>query len=140
MSAEAARLERMIVMAERLIHALEADIAALRLGNPSAMRTTDPEIQKLSAQYGREASGFNPTAAKGAPDELRKRFAETTGKFREVLALQMRLVTRVRNASEGMIRAIAEEVERRRAPMRPYARVPAGVPRTSGAMVYNNLV
>jgi hypothetical protein len=37
-----------------------------------------------------------------------------------------------------MIRAIAEEVERLRAPMRTYG--PVSTPRNSGAMVYNKVV
>ncbi len=40
-----------------------------------------------------------------------------------------------------MIRAIAEEVERRRAPLRPYASpMRAQPPRTPGAMLYNSVV
>jgi hypothetical protein len=136
MSAE--RIERLIVMAERLIVALEADIAALKSGNPAAMRTIDPEIQRLSALYGREASGLSPATAKGAPEELRKRLFATTAKFRDALAMQTRLLTRMRNASEGMIKAIADEVERRRAPMRTYGRAP--VPRAGGAMIYNSVI
>jgi hypothetical protein len=69
---------------------------------------------------------------------LRKRLFSTTQRFRDALALHTRLLTRVRNASEGMIRAIADEVERRRAPMRTYGRAPARP--AGGAMIYTNLV
>jgi hypothetical protein len=133
------RIERMIVMAERLIVALEADIAALRSGKPSAMKTGDPEVQRLSAQYSREAQNFDPALAKSAPAPLRTRFIEITRKFRDVLAQHARAVARVKNASEGMIRAIAEEVERLRAPMRTYGRT--ATPRgESGAMIYNKVI
>ncbi|HEY5347269.1 MAG TPA: hypothetical protein VIJ72_03680 [Rhizomicrobium sp.] len=132
------RIERMIAMAERLIVALEADITALKLGKPAAMKTGDPEVQRLSALYSREAQNFDPAIAKAAPAPLRARFIEITRKFREVLTQHARAVARVKNASEGMIRAIAEEVERLRAPMRTYGPTPA--PRNSGAMVYNKVV
>ena len=55
--------------------------------------------------------------------------------------LHARLITRVRNASEGMIKAIADEVDRRAAPTRTYF---ASAAQTYGkpaqAMVYNSVV
>ena len=43
------RIERLISLAERLIAALESDIADLKAGKSQALRTADPEIQKLTA-------------------------------------------------------------------------------------------
>jgi hypothetical protein len=140
LSADSERIERLVRLADRLIEAIEADIAALKAGKPQAMRTIDPEIQKLSAQYGREAQGLTADVAKAAPGPLRKRFAETTKKFRELLALHARLLTRVRNASEGMIRAIAAEVDRRAAPTRTYSRSAATYGKPAQAMVFNKVV
>jgi hypothetical protein len=134
-----ARIERLITMAERLEEALEADIAALKAGSAHNLRTIEPEILKLSALYSREASNLNPDIARRAPAELRKRLFAATTKFRDTLASQARLLARIRGASEGMIRAVAEEIERQRAPLRPYG--PATAPaRTGGAMLYNNVV
>ena len=79
MSADSERIERLVTMAERLIEALEADIAALKAGKPQQMRTIDPEIQRLSAIYGREAQGFSADSVKQVPTPVRKRFFETTG-------------------------------------------------------------
>lgn len=132
------KIERLITIAERLIGALEADIAALERGAPQQMKTIDPEIQKLSALYAREAGGLNIAAAKAAPEPLRSKFTATVARFRDVLAQQTRIVTRVRNASEGMIHAVANEVDRRRTAMRPYGPNPAAAPaRPSGAIVFN---
>lgn len=138
MSADSERVERLVTMAERLIEAIEADLAALKAGKPQQMRTIDPEIQRLSAIYGREAQGFSADSVKQVPTPVRKRFFETTGRIRDLLALHARALTRVRNASEGMIRAIAEEVERQAAPMRTYSRGPAARP--TQAMIYNSVV
>ncbi len=44
-----------------------SDIAALEARQSAAMRTIDPEIQKLTALYSREAAGLNPDAAKASP-------------------------------------------------------------------------
>lgn len=137
---EELRLERVLSMATRLIEALEGDIAALKSGNPGALRSIDPEIQRLSALYAREAAGINPKAAQSAPLELRKHLFEATQKFRDLLAAQTRLLTRLRGASEGMIRAVAEELERSRAPLRTYGAVPAQTPRSGGAMIFNSVV
>ena len=134
------RIERLISLAERIIVALESDIAALKEGRPNALATNDPEIQKLTAIYGREAKGFDPRLAEAAAPTLRQRFFAITAKFREVLQLHARMLTRVKNASEGIIRAIAQEVDRANAPMRTYSPRPGYKPPSAGPMVFNKVV
>ena len=137
---EQPKIEQLIAMAERLIVALEGDIAALKAGTPAQMRSMDPEIQRLTAIYGREAQSFDIKLAQAAPAPLRARFLAITARFREVLQLHARLLTRVKNASEGMVRAIAAEVERMNAPARTYGPRPGYAPQSSGAMVFNKVV
>ncbi len=133
-----ARIERVIAMAERLIEALGADIAALERGAPGEMRSIAPDIQQLSAQYGREAAAL-------APDALRKdgplhaKLKTVTARLRETLLQHARVLTRIRHASEGMIRAVAEEVDRRRVAARPYAPKNAYA-KQPAAMVFNSVV
>ena len=134
------RIERLIAMAERLIAALECDIAELLNGRTATLKTLEPEIQKLTVLYGREAQGFDPRLARSAPPPLRLRFFAITAKFREVLQLHARMLTRVKNASEGIVRAIATEVERANAPMRTYGPRPGIAPVSPGAMVFNSVV
>src|SRR5690348_6363904 len=134
------RIERLISLAERLITALESDIAELKNGRTATLKTTDPEIQKLTALYTREAQGFDPRIAQSAPPTLRQRFVAITAKFREVLQLHARMIARVKNASEGIIRAIADEVERNNAPMRTYGPRLGYKPQSSGAMLFNRVV
>lgn len=134
------KIERVIHMATRLIEALEADIAALERGKPSEMRSTQPDIQTLTAVYGRETAGLTPDAAAKAPAPLRASLLSVTKAFADVLTRHARIVTRVRNASEGMIRSIAEEVDRRNAPTRTYARNPTAAARAPGAMLFNSVV
>ncbi len=134
------RIERLISLAERIIAALESDIAALKDGRTGALMTADPEIQKLTVIYGREAQGFDPRIAQAAPPSLRQRFFAITAKFREVLQLHGRMIARVKNASEGIVRAIATEVERANAPLRTYGPRPGYKPPSSGAMVFNRVV
>ena len=134
------RIERLISLAERLVVALENDIAELKSGRTATLRTNDPEIQKLTALYTREAQGFDPRIAQSAPPTLRQRFVAITAKFREVLQLHARMIARVKNASEGIIRAIADEVERANAPMRTYGPRLGYKPPSSGAMLFNRVV
>jgi len=134
------RIERLIALAEKLVMALENDIAELKNGRTTALRTNDPEIQKLTALYTREAQGFDPRIAQSAPPTLRQRFMAVTAKFREVLQMHARMIARVKNASEGIVRAIANEVERVNAPMRPYSARPGYKPQSSGAMLFNKVV
>jgi len=134
------RIERLISLAERIITALESDIAALQEGRPGELKTNDPEIQKLTAIYGREAKGFDPRLAEAAAPTLRQRFFAITAKFREVLQLHARMLTRVKNASEGIVRAIAAEVERANAPTRTYGPRPGYKPPSAGAMIFNKVV
>ena len=134
------RIERMISLAERLIVALENDIAMLKEGKHDLLLTTDPEVQKLTLMYNNEAQGFDPRIAQNAPPTLRQRFVAITAKFREVLQMHGRMVQRVMHASEGMIKAIADEVERANAPTRTYSSRPGYKPPSSGAMVFNKVV
>ena len=134
------RIERLISMAERLVVALETDIAALKAGKPAQMVSMDPEIQRLSALYGREAQNFDIRIAKSAPPSLREKFVAVTVKFRDVLMLHARMLTRVKNASEGMIQAVAREVERMNQTSRIYGPRPGYAPKSSGAMIYNKVV
>lgn len=137
---DAPRIERLIALAERLIVALESDIAELKNGRTATLKTSDPEVQKLTALYTREAQGFDLRIAQSAPPTLRQRFLAITAKFREVLQLHARMIARVKNASEGIIRAIANEVERANAPTRTYGPRPGYKPQSSGAMLFNRVV
>ena len=134
------RIERLIALAEKLVVALENDIAELKNGRTTALRTNDPEVQKLTALYTREAQGFDPRIAQSAPPTLRQRFMAVTAKFREVLQMHARMIARVKNASEGIVRAIADEVERVNAPTRTYGPKPGYKPQSSGAMLFNRVV
>lgn len=139
MSVDPHKIERLMVMTERLTEALQADIAALERGRPREMRSHQPDMQQLSALYTREARAINPDALKTLPREVRDPFTRATQRFREVLMLHARVLTRVRNATEGMIRAIAEDVAKRKNAQRPYAPKPTA-PRSPGALIYNSVV
>lgn len=140
MIADTDKIERIIAMAERLHGALEGDIEALKNGQPQSMRSLDPEIERLTMLYTREVTGLNANNTKTAPEGLRRRLAAVTAKFRETLQLHQRLLTRLRNASEGLIKAVADEVDRQRAPMVTYAPPAARTKKAPVAMIFNGVV
>ncbi len=138
------KIETVVKMAERLVAALQADIAALEAGRPKEMRTLDPQIQLLCAQYGREAGRLNRAELEAAPAEQRARLTAITKSFHDALTLHARVLSRIRNASEGMIKAVAEEVDKRRNRARPYAAPYAARPDAprpaSSSLLYNAVV
>ena len=50
------------------------------------------------------------------------------------------MVTRVRNASEGVIKAVAEEVDRRAQPTRTYNLKAGSYGKPAQAMVFNSVI
>ena len=142
MNPETEKFERLITMAGRLVQAIEADIDALRSGKPQQMRSLDPDVQKLLILYTREVQAVDPARSKSAPAEIKKRLAAVTAKFRDTLGLQQRLLTRMRNASEGIVKAVADEVQRQRAPTITYAPGQAQnrYRQTSVPMIFNGVV
>lgn len=141
MSSEAtAKLERLLAMSERLAAAIAADIAALESGRPRDMKTIEPETQKLSALYERELNGFTPKEAAAVPRELQTKCAAAAKRLNECLQRQQRLLKRMKGISEGMIRAVAEEMQRQQRVVRPYSPRPPSRPRSAGAMIYNQTV
>jgi hypothetical protein len=132
------KADRLIAMTERLTDALKADIAALERGCPREMRSIASDMQQLAAVFGRESAAFTIAMTKSIPAATRAKLIETTKQFKETLAAQTRMVTRIRTVSEGIIHAVAEDVARSKNAAKPYARN-ISQPRSTGAMVYNGL-
>lgn len=134
------KIERLMLLTERLSDMLGADIKSLESANAKSLRSVEAQFQQLMLTYAREASSMNAAVLKSLPPELRQKLMLSAKNMNDLLARHQRLVTRVRNASEGIIRAVAKEVERRQTSQRSYARVPAARPQTAGAMVYNSVI
>lgn len=139
------RIESVLKMAERLAAVLKADIAALEAGRAREMQSLDPEIQLLVAQYSRDVAKLNRNELLAAPAEQRARLTAATKTFQDALTLHTRVLTRVRRASEGLIKAVAQEVEKRRNRSKPYAPTYPGRPAapaapTSSSLLYNAVV
>jgi len=135
MSGVEERVARVLALSRRLSEMLLADIAALDRGKPGEMRSILPETQQLLAQYAREAQALK-NAMRTLSPALRAKLTAATAELNQALALHERRLTRVRNATEGMIRAVAEDVEKKRRITRPYGRTQTA--RSAGPMLYNS--
>jgi hypothetical protein len=135
------RLEHLLTTSTRLGDAIALDIAALEKGEFADLKTTDPEIDRLCAVYGREVKALKADGGiKGAPPHLVAKLKESGARLNGLLARHERLVWAMRQASEGLVHAVAQEVKKTRESTAPYQ--PASkAKRSSGeAIVYNKIV
>lgn len=135
-----AKIERLILLTDRITESLAADVRSLENGNAKALRSVEASFQQLMANYAREAQGVNVSVLKPVAPELRDKLVRSAKAMNDLLARHQRMITRVRTASEGIIQSIAREVERRQTSQRSYGRTPAVRPQAAGAMVYNSVI
>jgi hypothetical protein len=135
------RLEQLLTMSRRISDAIAADIAAIEKGNVPAVGTSDPEIEKLCAHYGREVAALKSAGGiKHAPPALIAKLRESGARMKKLLSRHERLVLCMREASEGLVKAVAEEVEKTRLEGVPYTAHPGGKRGSGGAIVYNKVI
>ena len=113
----------MLLLCQRLTEAVEGDIAALTKGKFAELRTTDPEIQRLSALYGREVQALKTAGGvKQAPAGLVKSLRQAGARLNIALVRHEKLVECMRKATEGLVQTVAKEVENSRKRGTPYKR------------------
>ncbi len=137
---DAERAENLLSLTERLVAAVEADISSLQRGKYPPLALTDPVIEQMSAIYGREVGAMKKTGLKDAPAALLSSLRLAAAKLKDLLQRHGKIVSAMRFASEGMVRAVAEEVERRRAATRPYTPASTAAAQGAGAILYNRIV
>ena len=128
-------------MSNRIGNAIAADIAALEDGKFDTLASGDPEIEKLCLLYGREVTAMKASGGiKGAPPALLAALKESGARLNSLLKRHGLLVGAMRHASEGIVQAVAEEVEKTRAGKAPYGAKPEAPRGKPGAIVYNRVV
>jgi len=134
------RLEQLLTVSRRLSEALAADIEALEQGAFGALKTSDPEIERLCAFYGREVRALRTDGIKRAPAQLVTALRESGARLDELLKHHGHLVAAMREAAEGLVQAVADGVEKARSGAKPYTREPKPSRTSSGAIVCNKVV
>ena len=137
------RMENLLAMSNRLCETIQADIDALEQGDFSKLTSTDPEVGRLCALYGREVMALkNGGGIKTAPAALVAALKESGGRLNKLLGQHESLVACMRQASEGLIKVVADEVEKTRTRGAPYSPIPKpkGQSSSGAAIVYNKVV
>ena len=115
-------VEQLIALTERLTGLLAEQtrmFEARRLQDAAALTAQSADLANL---YRREAARLRaePRLIAGAPAERRKRLVAATRVFDATLARHGRSIHAAKTVTEGVIRAVAQEVARRRAPAAGY--------------------
>jgi hypothetical protein len=112
------RVEQLIILTERLTKFLNAELKAFEARRPQDAAANSAETQWLANVYRHESARIraDPSLIAGAPEPLRRRLMEVTKLFDAVLARHGRALYAAKTITEGLVRAIAEEVavQRRR--------------------------
>jgi len=83
------RLEQLLMVSRRLSGVIAADIEALERGAFGELNTTDPEIERLCAYYGREVKALKAEGCiNKAPAQLVAALRELLAQLNELLKTQ----------------------------------------------------
>lgn len=116
------RVEQLTILTERLTELIALEAQAFEAGRPQDAATHMDETSRLANVYRHESARVraNPTLVASAPSALRSRLIRATEAFDAVLARQGRALEAAKTVTEGLVRAIADEVATQRAGVTGY--------------------
>jgi hypothetical protein len=108
----AERVDQLILLTERLTGLVAKEAQAFENRRPQEAATFQAETSRLANLYRHESARIraNPALVASAPSDQRARLMRATEAFDAVLARQARAVGAAKTVTEGLVRAIAEEV------------------------------
>jgi type II secretory pathway component HofQ len=127
-----AALEAIITLTDKLTGLLADQARAFEQHRPQDAAQALDEVSRLTNIY-RTASAHvrsQPNMIENAPDDLRRRLLRATEAFDAVLGRQGRALAASKTVTEGLVKAIAEEIATKRGVGRAYGpnasrRIPA---------------
>jgi hypothetical protein len=116
------RVEQLILLTERLTARLAAELASFEALRPHDVAGQVKETARLAEIYRRESARVraDPSLIEPAPLERRRKLAELTRTFEDVLRRHGAAVAAARTITEGLVRTIAGVVAERRRPPATY--------------------
>ncbi|CAN5450877.1 flagellar basal body protein FlbY [soil metagenome] len=110
------RVEQLIILTERLTDLIARQANAFEARRPHEAAQYVDEIAKLANLYRHESTRVRASIAlvAGAEPARRLRLFRATEAFDAVLARQGRAVTAAKTVTEGLVRAIAQEIAEQR--------------------------
>jgi hypothetical protein len=111
------RVEQLTILTERLTELIALEAQAFEQGRPQDAAAQLDETSRLANMYRHESARVraNPTLVASAPMALRTKLIRATEAFDAVLARQGRALEAAKTVTEGLVRAIADEVAVQRA-------------------------
>jgi hypothetical protein len=136
------RVDQLIILTERLTDVVARQCQCFEQHRPQEAAALMEECGKLANLYRRESARVrgDPGLVMSAPSELRRRLMRATEAFDAVLARHGRAVDAARTVTEGLVRAIANEVANQREQLSGYgptARPPASSAAAATAITLN---
>lgn len=116
------RVEQLVLLTESLTRRLAADLAALESHRPHQIAMQGDETARLANLYRRETARVkaDPQLLSGASATLHRRLLDATETFEDTLMRFERAVKAATTVTEGLVRVVASEISRQRAPMVAY--------------------
>ncbi len=109
-------VERLIALTDQLTEYMRLDAEAFEARRPQEAAGRVEETARLANLYRHESARVrqDPSLIAAAPQELRARLVRSSKAFDGALARHGRALFAVKTVTEGVVRAIAEEVARNR--------------------------
>ena len=133
------RAEQLILLTERLTGLIAEQLRAFEARRPHDAAGNAEETARLANLYRYESLKLktDPASLDDAPAELKERLVSATRAFDAVLARHGRAVEAAKTITEGLIRAIAEEVHKQRHAVTGYGRKGLQAPRPATPVALN---
>lgn len=138
-SSPAERIEQLILLTERLTDLISEQLRAFEARRPQDAAANAEETARLANLYRHESLKVksDPKLLEGSPSELYERLVVVTRAFDAVLARHGRAVEAAKTITEGLIRAIAEEVHKQRHAVTGYGHKGLQAPRPATPVALN---
>jgi hypothetical protein len=138
-SSPAERMEQLILLTERLTGLIADQLRAFEDRRPQDAAANAEETARLANLYRHESLKVksDPSLLEGAPTELKETLVAATRAFDAVLARHGRAVEAAKTITEGLIRAIAEEVHKQRHAVAGYGPKALQAPRPATPVALN---
>jgi hypothetical protein len=138
-STPAERMEQLILLTERLTGLIAEQLRAFEARRPQDAAGNAEETARLANLYRHESLKLkaSPALLEDAPAELKDRLVAATRAFDAVLARHGRAVEAAKTITEGLIRAIAEEVHKQRHAVTGYGPKAMQAPRPATPVALN---
>ena len=133
------RMEQLVMLTERLTFLIAEQLRAFEARRPQDAAHDAEETARLANLYRHESLKVKaePSLLEGAPQELKEKLVVVTRAFDAVLARHGRAVEAAKTITEGLIRAIAEEVTLQKNAVAGYGHRGLQAPRAAAPVALN---